>query len=80
MKLADALKKKSKIIYGTENVIKGAKTLVQVFVSSNYPEEMKSELSKKISKVDVVQVKENSEELGTLLRKPFLISVIGIKK
>lgn len=80
MKLADALKKKSKIIYGTENVVKGSKTLVQVFVSSNYPEEMKSELTKKLGKVELEQVKENSEELGTLLRKPFLISVIGIKK
>ncbi len=80
MKLADALKKKSKIIYGTENVVKSSKTLVQVFVSSNYPEEMKTELTKNVGKVEVEQVKENSEELGTLLRKPFLISVIGIKK
>jgi len=80
MKLADALKKKSKIIYGTENVVKSSKTLVQVFVSSNYPEEMKTELTKNVGKVEVEQVKENSKELGTLLRKPFLISVIGIKK
>ena len=51
-----------------------------MFVSSNYPEEMKTELTKNVGKVEVEQVKENSEELGTLLRKPFLISVIGIKK
>ena len=80
MKLSDALKKKTKIIYGTENVLKNNKSLVQVFVSSNYPSKMIEKLTKGLGKVVIEQVKENSEELGTLLRKPFLISVIGIKK
>jgi ribosomal protein L30E len=80
MKLSDALKKKTKIIYGTQNVLKNNKSLVQVFVSSNYPSKMIEKLTKGLAKVVPEQVKENSEELGTLLRKPFLISVIGIKK
>ncbi len=80
MNLTDALKNKNKLIYGTENVVKNSKKLVQVFISSNYPEEMRLELKKNIGKVEVEQLKQNSEELGTLLRKPFLISVIGIKK
>ena len=80
MKLSDALKKKTKIIYGTQNVLKNNKSLVQVFVSSNYPSKMIEKLTKSLGKVVLEQVKENSEELGTLLRKPFLISVIGIKK
>ncbi|SVD05194.1 uncharacterized protein METZ01_LOCUS358048 [marine metagenome] len=37
-------------------------------------------LTKGLDKVEITQVKENSEEMGTLLRKSFLISVIGIKK
>jgi len=80
MKLSDAIKKKTKIIYGTETVLKNSKSLVQVFVSTNYPSDMTEKLTKGLSKVEITQVKENSEEMGTLLRKPFLISVIGIKK
>jgi len=80
MKLSDAIKKKTKIIYGTETVLKNSKSLVQVFVSTNYPSDMKEKLTKSLGKLKITQVKENSEEMGTLLRKPFLISVIGIKK
>ncbi len=80
MKLSDAIKKKTKIIYGTENVLKNSKSLVQVFVSVNYPSDMMENLTKGLDKVEITQVKENSEEMGTLLRKSFLISVIGIKK
>jgi ribosomal protein L30E len=80
MKLSDAIKKKTKIIYGTEIVLKNSKSLVQVFVSTNYPSDMMEKLTKNLSKLEITQVKENSEEMGTLLRKPFLISVIGIKK
>lgn len=80
MKLSDAIKKKTKIIYGTENVLKNFKSLVQVFVSANYPSDMMENLTKGLGKVEITQVKENSAEIGTLLRKPFLISVIGIKK
>ena len=80
MKLSDAIKKKTKIIYGTENILKNSKSLVQVFVSKNYPSDMMEKLIKSLGKVELTQVKENSEEMGTLLRKPFLISVIGIKK
>jgi ribosomal protein L30E len=80
MKLTDALKNKDKILYGTAKIIKNSKLLVKVFLSSNYPADMKESITKKLGKVEIEQVKQNSEELGTLLRKPFLISVIGIKK
>jgi|AP99_3_1055487.scaffolds.fasta_scaffold323248_1 ribosomal protein L30E len=80
MKLRDAIKNKNKIIYGTENILKNSKSLTQVFVSKNYPSDMMENLTKVLGKIEITQVKENSEEMGTLLRKPFLISVIGIKK
>ena len=33
MNLTDALKNKNKLIYGTENVVKNSKKLVQFFIS-----------------------------------------------
>ena len=63
-----------------QNVLKNSNLLVQVFVSENYPSDMMENLTKGLGKVEITQVKKNSEEMGTLLRKPFLISVIGIKK
>ena len=53
--------------------MKKSKKIKTVYVSSNYDENLFTDLN-------VVKLKQNSEELGALLKKPFLISAIGILK
>jgi len=78
------LKTKKKVIYGTDAVLREvkAKTLTSVFTSSNYPADMfvKFEELKDSCNFELERLNEDSEELGALLRKTFLVSVIGIKK
>tara|TARA_Y100000034_G_scaffold136444_1_gene212945 strand:+ start:614 stop:868 length:255 start_codon:yes stop_codon:yes gene_type:complete len=84
MTLQTALRKKSKLIYGTELVRKSAlkKELSEIYCASNYPvgDFSRFEEISESSGFTLTRTKENSEELGALLRKPFLISVIGVKK
>ena len=80
----EILKTKKKVIYGTDTVLREvkAKTLTSVFTSSNYPADMfvSFEELKDSCNFELERLNEDSEELGVLLRKTFLISVIGIKK
>ncbi len=80
----EILKTKKKVIYGTDAVLREAraKNLTAVFTSSNYPADMfvKFEELKDSCDFELERLNENSEELGALLRKTFLVSVIGIKK
>ena len=84
MNLKEVIRNKSKLIYGTDTVLKAAqsKKVSAIFVASNYPKSMSDKFSEisESNKVTVERVERNSEELGALLRKPFLISVIGVKK
>ena len=71
-------------IIGTERTIDAVRegTAKQVFLSSNCPEDIKSELGKfaSITGVPIIQIDIPNEELGTLCRKPFSISVLCEKK
>ena len=62
--------------------INKAKNLKEVAVSSNYPTDMFKEFEEiqEKSGFELSRLQENSEDLGTLLKKPFLVSVIGVKK
>ncbi len=73
-----------KIIIGTDRTLKLLRKgeLAKVFVSSNAEVEAKKDLEyyKKIGGVEVHALDVNNEELGTICGKPFLVSVIGVKK
>ncbi len=72
-----------KAVIGTDKVIKNLKLgkLKQVFLTSNTPEEIKQTIKHyaKANKTKVVQLRQPNEELGTICKKPFAISVLGIK-
>ncbi|MBW2993772.1 50S ribosomal protein L30e [Candidatus Woesearchaeota archaeon] len=72
-----------KAVIGTNRIIKSLKLgkLKQVFLTSNTPEEIKQTIKyyAKANKIKVVQLKQPNEELGTICKKPFAISVLGIK-
>ena len=55
--------------------------LKKVYVSSNCPEDVLSDLEHyaKIHGVELVKLKENNEELGIICKKPFPISVLSLE-
>ena len=71
------------IIIGTERTMRGMKNknISRVYVASNCPNEIKEDIVHygKIGKIEVINLKENNEELGVICKKPFPISVLGIK-
>ncbi len=73
-----------KAIIGTDRVIKGLKRgeLVKVYLSVNCPSDVKESIEyyAKLSGAKIVKLKVPNDELGTLCKKPFSISVLGIVK
>lgn len=73
-----------KLVIGTDTVVKGLKNgeVAKVFVTSNAPEIVKSDLYHyaKLSEAEVVELAESNEELRDLCKKRFLISVVARSK
>jgi len=76
--------KKNKLIIGTEKTLKSLKLgkLSKVFLSKNCPDQIVDDINHyaKMSKTMVVKVDVNNDELGIICKKPFLISVLSVKK
>ena len=64
--------------------IKGLRSgkISEVFLSSNCPESVREDISRYAEMADakVSELSQSNEELGAICRKPFLISVISLKK
>ncbi len=75
--------KEGKFIIGTDKTIKALRegNLKKIYLSSNCRGDIKSKIERytKISKVDVEILNVSNEELGTLAKKQFSISVISVK-
>lgn len=73
-----------KLVIGTERSIKLLKQgkLAKVFLTSNAPESIKRDFSRNAnaSSTELIQLDINNEQLGNTLKKPFLVSVIGVLK
>jgi len=71
------------IVIGTERTIRGMKNgnISKVYVALNCPNEIKEDVMHygKIGKIEVINLKENNEELGIICKKPFPISVLGVR-
>ncbi|MBN1503254.1 ribosomal L7Ae/L30e/S12e/Gadd45 family protein [Candidatus Woesearchaeota archaeon] len=78
------LLKEGKVTIGTELSVKMLKNgnLARVYASANTSKSVVNDLEyyAKLSNTEFVQLKIANNELGTLCRKPFSISVIGIIK
>jgi len=76
--------KTDKLILGTQGVLKNLRNakLEKVFVSSNCPQDVLSDIEKYsgFSKTEIVQLEVPNNELGVICRKPFAVSVIGLLK
>ena len=78
-----SIAKSEKIIIGTEKTLKSLKRgeIEKIFVSSNCPEKVKSDIAHycKVGKSKMIPLNFSNEELGEICKKPFSISVLGLK-
>ena len=71
-----------KLVVGADRVLKLARAgkLSKIFISSNCPQSAKESLAhySKIAGTAVVELAYSNSQLGTLCKKPFAISVLGV--
>lgn len=76
--------KEGKAYIGTEQALKYLKQgmLKKVYLSSNCPAAVKTDVRKyaELAHTDVEELAFPNEEFGVLCKKPFFISVLGVKK
>ncbi len=78
--IADNLKK-AKLIIGTDRTIKALKNgkVKRVFVSKNCPQNIRDDLARYSGLgLELVETQYLNDELGTLCKKPFSVSIIGV--
>lgn len=77
------LLKEDKLLVGTDLVTKALKNkqVLKVYLAKNTPEIVKDDLKHygKIVDIEIVQTELTNEELGDICKKPFFISVLGVK-
>ena len=73
-----------KVTLGGERAIKDLKrgVLVRVYLANNCSEEIEADIKAyaQLSDVEVVPLQYPNDELGTLCKKPFSVSVVSVKK
>ena len=80
--LKKVISDKKKLVIGINNVITSLKSgdLKEVFVSSNFHKEEEIKRMADLFNTKVSKLKENGEEIGAACKKPFVISIIGLRK
>ena len=75
--------KEEKAVIGTKSIIKELKLgkLSKVYVTINCPKNIKEDVKRyaDISGAEVIEINQPNDELGILCKKPFSISLLGIK-
>lgn len=73
-----------KLIIGTDKTLKGLKagTIERVYLSKNCPEETTDQLERysKIASVEIIRLERLNENMGTVCKKQYSVSVIGVAK
>jgi len=79
-----AVKSRENLVFGVATVTKLLRDgkLTNVFLASNYPVPATTQMEQiaNLVEIKVEKVKHNNEEIGALCRKPFPISIVGVKK
>jgi large subunit ribosomal protein L30e len=78
------LLKTKKVILGTDKTVKILRlgNAEKVFMSSNCPEQVQKDIAyyASLTKVPVVHLKQPNDELGTLCKKPYPVSVLSVSQ
>lgn len=71
-----------KAVFGINEVLSELRisNLTEVLLASNCTPEMENEVNSLADKTPVLKLERANDELGVICKKPFSISVIGIKK
>ncbi len=76
--------KLGKLTLGTEKTLKILRlgNAEKIFLSSNCPEIVRKDIEyyAKLAKVPLVQLKQPNDELGTLCKKPYPVSVLSVSQ
>lgn len=76
--------KEGKVVIGTDRTLKEMRQgmISKIYLSSNVQKELVETLEQfsKISDVELVRLSLANDDLGTLCRKPFSISILGVYK
>ena len=79
-----SLLEQGKLTLGTNTALKALKqgALATIFLSANCKQQIKDDIEQhaKISKIEVVQLSQPNDEVGIICKKPFAISVLGLRK
>ena len=78
----DLLKKASKLVFGSERSLKLLKNdkLERIYLAENCKEDLKEEIKRYGGKAEVIELDMPNGEIGTICKKPFSISVVGLNK
>lgn len=76
------LKDKKKLVFSRAETLKLLRTgrLAEVFLAANFPSEQNIKNLAELTETKVNKLKQTNDELGALCKKPFAISIIGLKK
>lgn len=81
--VAELQKAGDKLVLGAERTVKLLRSgkLNKVFVASNCDATVREDIERycKLGDVECVELSQTNEEIGTICRKPFAISVVGIQ-
>ena len=73
--------KENEIIFGSGKTLKNLKTgkLTKIFLTNNCPKKVREEIDyySKLSKVDIVELKQSNDEIAAICKKPFPITVLS---
>ena len=74
----------NKAIVGTKRTIKALQTntAAKVYITKNAPADVKETIGYyvQLNSIEVIDLDQTNEELGTLCKKPFVISVVAVAK
>jgi ribosomal protein L30E len=80
--IATILKNTKKIVIGKQETIKQLRTgkLTEVLVAANFDDKETIQKLAKLTETQMQVLSQKNDELGALCKKPFSISIIGLKK
>jgi large subunit ribosomal protein L30e len=71
-------------IIGTKVTLKELRknNISKIFMSKNCPEDVKEDFEKyaSLNEVKIEYLTENNESLGMMCQKPFMVSILGLKR
>ena len=76
------MKNPGKLIFGTDRVLKLLRNdkLSRIYLSKNCNQEVKNDLRILSKKIEVVELEQLNSEVGTICKKPFSISMVGLQR